>query len=69
MATDPDLFRHMSIAEIAATIILDEAADMRSKAAQAGARCVDCVDTGMARAGRFCGCRNGIRLAQQSCRS
>lgn len=69
MATNPDLFRHMSISEIAATIVQDEAVEMRSRAAQAGARCVDCLDSGMTRAGSFCGCRHGVRLAQQARRT
>lgn len=69
MATDPDLFRNMSVPEIMATIAMDSARELHRQAAAAAARCVDCRDTGMTRSGVFCGCSQGGKLALQGHRS
>jgi hypothetical protein len=65
MATNPDLFRSMSIPEIVATLAMDGAGERRRKATSAGARCVNCLDAGINRHGRFCDCTQGHRLALQ----
>jgi hypothetical protein len=69
MSTNPDLFKSMSIPEIVATLAMDEARERRQKAALAGARCRDCLDAGMDRSGRFCGCSQGRTLALQGSRT
>jgi hypothetical protein len=65
MATNPELFKSMSVSEIVATLAMDEATDLHRRASSIGARCVACLDTGLDRAGTFCGCLQGGRLARQ----
>jgi hypothetical protein len=69
MATNPDHFKSMSIPDIVVTLVMDEAVERRQKAASSGARCMDCVDAGVNRQGRFCNCSQGRRLALQIVRT
>lgn len=65
MSLPPEIFKGMDAGQIALVLAVDEAATRKQHARDVGARCTDCLDTGM-RAGRFCGCERGVGLGLQS---
>lgn len=65
MARDPEFFRGMNAMQIWATLVVDEREAQHTKARAVGARCVDCLDTGM-KGGIFCSCAAGATVGMQS---
>lgn len=66
MARDPEEFRHLSPSQIMTVLLFDEAAERHTHARAMGARCAQCLDTGMNAMGEFCGCSAGAKIAYQS---
>ena len=65
MALDPEVFKNMSASQIFTALVIEHESEKIKHARSIGARCVQCLDTGMSN-GKFCDCKSGRDISHQS---
>lgn len=65
MARDPECFKFLNPTQILTVLALDAMEEKHTTAKAVGAKCANCLDTGM-NGGLFCNCSSGSKLGLQS---